>query len=323
MGVKSIGNGFFLLASSDDYNIVLEDGHWFGKYFIVSKWRSGFNPLSAKLGYANLWVRLPVFPWTVGLGMIWRLLCRKLGRLLNLTPTEELRRTVYPRVCVRVDLTKPFKLRIPITSEGQEHIIKIFYENIFDLCLSCGWRGHKAGFCPTACNPKAENDWTVVQRKRNIMTKKKHVNDNLDSKGKDKFWNYKGYIWSRAKSLRQERVKSFNRARFINPDHVVVEPLRPPSTKQVWIQKGLAPVIDYNNTKMAPKVVVKDNTFEGKRENEAMDNGEGNAMDDENALDEEWEGQDMQNEGNSFDNDDLLEEEMNELENGLIIFRLT
>nr|DAD39529.1 TPA_asm: hypothetical protein HUJ06_013852 [Nelumbo nucifera] len=51
--------------------------------------------------------------------------------------TEKMKRTIYPRVCVKVDLTSPFILKIPVTQGGIQSHIKVFYKNIFDLCINC------------------------------------------------------------------------------------------------------------------------------------------------------------------------------------------
>nr|DAD23207.1 TPA_asm: hypothetical protein HUJ06_024670 [Nelumbo nucifera] len=173
-----IGNDFFLIifSSQRDYDKVLKNGPWMvnGKYLVLVPWKPGFNPLKAKLESVDIWVRLPGLPIECWSRDDLEVILQNVGEVLKLDDTIEMSRTLYLRICVRVNLTKPFILEIPLTSEEERNSINVFYENFFDLCINCGWRGHKAYECPKAKqNVNNQDGWVIVNRRKKINFHKK------------------------------------------------------------------------------------------------------------------------------------------------------
>ncbi|XP_010263960.1 PREDICTED: uncharacterized protein LOC104602095 [Nelumbo nucifera] len=166
MDIRKIGNGFFLISftSEEDYDKGLKKGPWMvnGKY-----WKPWFNPLKAKLESADIWIRLPGLPLECWNRDDLEIILEKLGPVIKLDDdTLKLEKTLYPMVCARVDLTGPFILEIPVTQGGIRSHIRVFYKNIFDLCINYGWRGHKFYECSKKRNERIEDGWSLVQNKK-------------------------------------------------------------------------------------------------------------------------------------------------------------
>nr|DAD24899.1 TPA_asm: hypothetical protein HUJ06_026363 [Nelumbo nucifera] len=152
--IQSIGNGFFFITfeSKDDYNLVLDKGPWLvnERYLVFMKWKLGFNPLKACIEEANVWVRLlPHLPLEFSTKKHLSHVLRDVGEVVKLDENTEKYPTLFPRVCVTINLTKQLVLEIPITAGGRDSTINVMYENLDDeLCIGCGYVGHKPYNCP-------------------------------------------------------------------------------------------------------------------------------------------------------------------------------
>lgn len=57
--------------------------------------------------------------------------------------SEEVCKGLFARVCVELDISKPFKLKIKYIRDGILYECFLDYENITNICHGCGSQAHK------------------------------------------------------------------------------------------------------------------------------------------------------------------------------------
>ncbi|CAN1315385.1 hypothetical protein LINPERPRIM_LOCUS29694, partial [Linum perenne] len=164
-------------------------GPWkiFDYYFSVARWTPSFNE-EEPLGKILTWVRLPKLP----IHYFNQLAVTRIGNCIARTvrldlATSEGARGRYARVCVEVDISKPLLGKYMIDNRT----FFVEYESLENICVTCGFYGHKAGCCPTLHTvqplpgqPEEEvppngsipegdtGDWMIVQRRSRNKAKK-------------------------------------------------------------------------------------------------------------------------------------------------------
>lgn len=141
--LSDIGNDYMIASFSDidDYYFALEGGPWtiFNHYLTVQTWKRNFNPRVAQIRHLAIWVRLPGLPGDYYDKNFFYHLGNQIGKAIKVDEMTFLReRTMYARMCVEIDLSKPL---LPSYSvDGNQ--FKIEYEGLHMICFKCGKFGH-------------------------------------------------------------------------------------------------------------------------------------------------------------------------------------
>ena len=107
-----LGKEFFLLRFSvkEDYNLVLENCHWFiGEHFLsIRPWVPNFRPSTSDVSPIAVWVRLNEVP--IEYYQVEAL--KEIGSTIRIvlwidTHTTMESRGQYARICVQIDVDKP------------------------------------------------------------------------------------------------------------------------------------------------------------------------------------------------------------------------
>ncbi|CAN1184437.1 hypothetical protein LINPERHAP2_LOCUS36975 [Linum perenne] len=125
----------------------------------------------------------------------WKLAVTRIGNCIGRTvrldlATSEGARGRYARVCVEVDISKPLLGKYMIDNRT----FFVEYESLENICVTCGFYGHKAGCCPTVHTsqppigqleeevppsgsiPEGDTgEWMIVQRRSRNKAKKAPV----------------------------------------------------------------------------------------------------------------------------------------------------
>ncbi|KAI9091682.1 hypothetical protein K1719_028125 [Acacia pycnantha] len=142
--------GGFFFASFDleeDYMKVLTGGPWmiYGAYITVQPWSMAFDPKTAILSNAVVWIRISGLSFRYYRKSTLRAIGRLLGEVIKIDYTTETReRGRYARIAVLVDLQKPLVpwIKVDCRMYGVE------YEGLPLICFECGRIGHAKEKCP-------------------------------------------------------------------------------------------------------------------------------------------------------------------------------
>ena len=144
MDFVDLGRGFSLikLSNDDDYDKVLKGGPWFvGEHFLAIKpWEPYFKASEATLSSVVVWVRLPELSIEFYDLTILKEIGIAIGPVLRIDSFTTSRiRGSYARLCIQIDLEKPFIniVRMGRLKQG------VMYEGIGSLWFCCGRLGHK------------------------------------------------------------------------------------------------------------------------------------------------------------------------------------
>ncbi|CAN1155658.1 hypothetical protein LINPERHAP2_LOCUS20529 [Linum perenne] len=187
--VSDMSNNFFLVrfSNEDDYASAAFGGPWkiYDYYIAVSQWSPSFNE-EEEIKSILTWVRLPKLPIQYFNSMAVHRIGNAIGRTIRLDlATSEGSRCRYARVCVEIDLTKPLLGKYMI----EDRVLKIEYESLENVCVECGFYGHKRESCVVANAQKKDTDpitkpsepeptiadqdtgdWMIVQRRNRKKT---------------------------------------------------------------------------------------------------------------------------------------------------------
>ncbi|XLR56296.1 hypothetical protein S83_006968 [Arachis hypogaea] len=145
--VIDLGEEYYLvkLYASEDFDHALLEGPWkiYDHDLTVRLWEPNFNPQLATIDNVMAWTRLP----GLSIELYDRSILRQIGNLVGRTVkvdnnTAKLCRRKFARLCVEVDLTKSLLGRYLIN--GREY--RVEYENIYQICFSCGKVDHEKKF---------------------------------------------------------------------------------------------------------------------------------------------------------------------------------
>ncbi|XP_075670361.1 uncharacterized protein LOC142640156 [Castanea sativa] len=149
-----LGKDFYLVRFSleEDQASVLEKGPWFiGENFLpIRPWELNFKPYTASVTSIAMWIRLNELPIEYYETQKLEQIGSTIGTVLKIdTHTAVEARGRYARLCVQLDVNKPFITSIQI-SEFEQFVN---YEGIQRLCFSCGCLGHRKESCPYSIKP--------------------------------------------------------------------------------------------------------------------------------------------------------------------------
>lgn len=141
-------DGYYVVRfySKEDYEYALENGPWViqGHYLTVNKFHPGFFPSAAMPSSTLVWVRIPRLPLELFNENFLMRLGNKLGKAVKVDHNTMLSaRGKYARVCIEIDLQKPLVPAIIMN----DHELIVEYENLHQICFTCGRYGHRAEEC--------------------------------------------------------------------------------------------------------------------------------------------------------------------------------
>ncbi|KAI9072186.1 hypothetical protein K1719_045853 [Acacia pycnantha] len=162
-----VEGGFFFATFDleEDYTKVLTGGPWmiFGAYITVQPWSIAFDPRTANLSNAVVWLRISGLSFRYYHKFTLRAIGRLLGEVIKIDYTTETRgRGRYARIAVLVDLQKPLVPWIKV--DGRTYGVE--YEGLPLICFECGRIGHAKDKCPQ----RTPNVTSVVSDSQAILT---------------------------------------------------------------------------------------------------------------------------------------------------------
>ncbi|CAN1848740.1 hypothetical protein LINPERHAP1_LOCUS39048 [Linum perenne] len=130
-----------------DYFIALTGGPWLilDHYLIVQQWDPSFRVSDKLPSKMVVWVRFPHLP----IHLYHKQILSSLGNLIGHTVrmdhnTQTAERGKFARITVEIDLNEPLVTGIDLDGAWQ----RVEYENLPELCFSCGKVGDEKGSCP-------------------------------------------------------------------------------------------------------------------------------------------------------------------------------
>lgn len=140
----AIPGDYFLVRSSSlkDYNFAKFEGPWMilDHYLIVKEWYPNFDPTTDRTEKMLVWVRFPCLSIEYYNTDFLMKVAQHIGRLVKVDhATTFVNRGMFARVCVEVDLNKPFVSKFMI----QRRVRKVEYEGVHMVCFGCGMYGHR------------------------------------------------------------------------------------------------------------------------------------------------------------------------------------
>ena len=143
-----LGHNFFLIRFSlkEDFEIVLRKGPWFvGEHFLsIRPWEPNFKSSSINMSSVAVWVRLYELPIEYYNAKALHQIGKTISNVLRMdTHTATEARGKFARLCVQIDIDKPFITVVKIGRFEQP----VSYEGIHKLCFSCGRIGHRWENC--------------------------------------------------------------------------------------------------------------------------------------------------------------------------------
>nr|POF05181.1 hypothetical protein CFP56_05781 [Quercus suber] len=119
LDIIDLGKDFFLVkfGTRSDYVVVLENGPWFiGEHFLsIRPWELNFKPSTVNVASIAVWVRLAELPIEYYEMEVLKHIGRSISNVLRIdTHTATESRGCFARLCVQVDIEKPFVTSIII-----------------------------------------------------------------------------------------------------------------------------------------------------------------------------------------------------------------
>lgn len=163
--------GYFIVLfdSPKHYEKALEEGPWFmgTTGLFLTPWFSDFDPTSAVITKALVWIKLPNFPAHLWHTAVYRRIGNTLGSfLMGDFRWEHQGLYTYARICVELDLSKGLLEQISLKINDSVWTQNLDYENTAFRCRHCHLTGHLQNSCPSL---------TAKSKKGNfVKTKPKH-----------------------------------------------------------------------------------------------------------------------------------------------------
>ncbi|CAN1153151.1 hypothetical protein LINPERHAP2_LOCUS19211 [Linum perenne] len=144
ISVWDIGFGHFVASFDDESNFTLAlcDGPWLvGDHYVLSEeWTPNFKPGYSQVNFVRVWVRLPDNPLDNYDVVILQLVGDNIGKTVRVDGTTLFEtRGNYARICVEVDLHKPFLSNYRL----HRRVRRIEYEGLHKICFTCGRYAHQ------------------------------------------------------------------------------------------------------------------------------------------------------------------------------------
>ncbi|BFG20243.1 hypothetical protein CerSpe_065170 [Prunus speciosa] len=167
--VNHIGKDWYKIefCSVEDVEYVMKNRPWFvqGQIFALQTWRPDFSPFHATVESIVCWARIPFLPLHYKDPKVLSDLVSILGTPISIDQSSMVsKQSMFVRVCLEVDLTKPLK-RCLIFGEGpKETRIYISYEALFAICFYCSQKKELRHICPIKISNK---NYLQVERLNN------------------------------------------------------------------------------------------------------------------------------------------------------------
>lgn len=151
--IKDLEANLFLFQFYHEVDVkrVMEGCPWsFNKRaLIMSRLKEGENPRSVSLNSMDLWVQVYDLKTRFMSERILKEIGNHIGSFVASAPTNFVGVwRDFLRVRVTIDITKPLKRKMKISSPGNDCFwISFKYENIPTFCFICGILGHSEKFC--------------------------------------------------------------------------------------------------------------------------------------------------------------------------------
>ncbi|KAJ4838403.1 hypothetical protein Tsubulata_017433 [Turnera subulata] len=147
--ILDLENNFYLVRFRDeeDYLHALVGGPWtiFGNVLSVQPWTKDFRATSGKIDKVMVWVQFPDFPVNRYHSKVFSLLGDLVGRTVKLDDNAlNPKRAKFAKVSVCINLNVP----LPGTVELEGEEIKVRYEGLPNICITCRRVGHNILGCP-------------------------------------------------------------------------------------------------------------------------------------------------------------------------------
>ncbi|KAL5857254.1 hypothetical protein ACOSQ3_004712 [Xanthoceras sorbifolium] len=125
----------------EDMDAVLTGGPWIitNKYLVVQRWKPNFVPGDEVIQNMHVWIRLTkIFMEWMDVELLWNIR-GMLGSTCKVDPITVMQtRGRYVRLCVEIDISKPFRGTLII--DGRP--IHVEYENLGTICFNCRCYGN-------------------------------------------------------------------------------------------------------------------------------------------------------------------------------------
>jgi hypothetical protein len=149
--VRPCVKSFFVVifASAKDRDLIYSSGPWFwGRSGLsVQLWTPSFDPSSASIPTAPVWVKLPGLPIHFWGDSSLSHIGNALGKFHSNSPETKCGFTTYARICVEMDFSKGFPARITLQGINYSWTQKLDYEKLHFRCRSCFETRHLASNC--------------------------------------------------------------------------------------------------------------------------------------------------------------------------------
>ncbi|CAI0380721.1 unnamed protein product [Linum tenue] len=148
MRVVDLEQGYFMVKFSleSDYCRALTGGPWTisDHYLVVRKWTSSFRITEKLPPSLVVWVRFPAMPIQYYHTRILTAIGNMLGKLIRINyNTQTAQRGKFARIAIELDVSQP--LTPDFYLDGAVQLIE--YENLPQVCFSCGRIGHVQEEC--------------------------------------------------------------------------------------------------------------------------------------------------------------------------------
>ncbi|VVA29426.1 PREDICTED: reverse mRNAase [Prunus dulcis] len=142
VSVNHIGRDWYKIEFGvvEDVEFVLKHRPWFvqGQIFALQRWRPDFSPFHAAVDSIVCWARIPFLPLHYKDHKVLSDLVSILGTPICIDQASMVgKQSMFVRVCLEVDLTKPLKMCLILGDESKETRIYISYEALFVICFYC------------------------------------------------------------------------------------------------------------------------------------------------------------------------------------------
>jgi hypothetical protein len=179
--VCPLAKGFFaaIFESSDERDLVSSSGPWFwGRAGLsVQPWTPDFDPATASISSAPVWVRLPSLPLHFRGDKSLESIGNGIGKYLCSCPEAAPVNSTFARICVEMDFNKGFPAEIILLGENFSWTQKIDFENLCFRCRVCFETGHIARNCEKSSGKRRSSRsqrptwWTGAQPEKQAEAK--------------------------------------------------------------------------------------------------------------------------------------------------------
>ncbi|PQQ19840.1 hypothetical protein Pyn_25935 [Prunus yedoensis var. nudiflora] len=167
--IDHIGREWYKIEfySKEDVDYVLKHRPWFvqGQIFALQKWKPDFSPFHASVESIVYWARIPFLPLHYKDPDVLSDLVSILGTPISIDQASMVgKQSMFVRVCLEVDLTKPLKRCLILGDDPKETRIYISYEALFAICFYCSQKKEPCHVCPVKISNK---NYLQVERLNN------------------------------------------------------------------------------------------------------------------------------------------------------------